>query len=183
VNLAGDILQRTPHVINRAGFVIHSAVHDARPDVECVMHLHTRDITAVSATAEQLLPLNQTAMIIAPHIAFHDYEGVAVDAAERARLAADLGTRRLLMLRNHGALTIGESVAEAFFLMYSLEWACGTQVRTLGMGLPIHEPAPLAIAETGALLDARTDSNRFMTDLLWPALLRKLDRCNPGYSD
>jgi ribulose-5-phosphate 4-epimerase/fuculose-1-phosphate aldolase len=183
VNLAGDILQDTPYAINRAGFVIHSAVHGAREDAGCVIHLHTRDGVAVSALSRGLLPLNQTAMIVAPHIAFHEYEGVATDEAERARLVADLGDRRLMLLRNHGTLSVGESIAQAFLQIYMLEWACAVQVRTLGMGERLHDAPKDAITKAGDLLNQRSDSSQFARTLLWPALLRKVDRASPGYAD
>jgi ribulose-5-phosphate 4-epimerase/fuculose-1-phosphate aldolase len=183
VNLAGDLLQDTPYPVNRAGFVIHSAVHGARHDAGCVIHLHTRDGVAVSALSQGLLPLNQTAMIVAPHIAFHEYEGVATDEEERARLAADLGDRRRMLLRNHGTLSVGESIAEAFLQMYMLEWACSAQVRTLGMGQQLHDAAEDAIVKTGELFNQRSDSSQFAKTLLWPALLRKVDRASPGYAD
>jgi ribulose-5-phosphate 4-epimerase/fuculose-1-phosphate aldolase len=182
VNGAGEILQDTPHSINRAGFVIHSTVHEARPEAECVMHLHSRDGVAVSALEDGLLPLNQSAMVVAPHVAYHEYEGVAVNDEERARLAADLGDKRLMILRNHGTLSVAESVAEAFFQIYMLEWACTVQVRSLGMSQPLHAATQDSIVATGALMDAKEDAASFATNLVWPALLRKLDRVNPGYT-
>jgi ribulose-5-phosphate 4-epimerase/fuculose-1-phosphate aldolase len=183
VNLAGEVLQNTNDAINRAGFVIHSAVHEARLDAHCVMHLHTRDGVAVAALEEGLLPLNQTAITVTPHIAYHEYEGVAFHEAERPRLAADLGLKKLMLLRNHGTLSVGASIAEAFVLMYLLEWACTVQVRTLGMGRPLHATRESVRAETGALLDNRESVSRFSDGLVWPALLRKLDRLNPGYAE
>lgn len=182
VSLSGDVLQNTSDPINRAGFVIHSAVHEARTDAHCVMHLHTRDGVAVSALEEGLLPLNQTAMTVAPHIAHHEYEGVAFHDAERPRLAADLGDKKLMLLRNHGTLSVGASIPEAFVLMYMLEWACTVQVRTLGMGRSLHAARDSVRAETGALLDNQENVSRFADGLVWPALLRKLDRVNPGYA-
>ena len=183
VNLAGQILQETPFAINRAGFVIHSAVHEARPEAGCVMHLHTRDGVAVAALEEGLLPVNQTAMIVAPHIAYHEYEGVAFDEQERARLAADLGDKKLMLLRNHGTLAVAPSVAEAFSLIYLLEWACTVQVRTLSMNRPLHSAPEEAVRRTGILLDHQEHSARYAEDLVWPALLRKLNRDNPGYTE
>jgi ribulose-5-phosphate 4-epimerase/fuculose-1-phosphate aldolase len=183
VNLEGDILQDTPHSINRAGFVIHSAVHGARPDAQCVIHLHTTAGVAVSALEEGLLPLNQTAMIVAPHIAFHAYEGVATSEAERARIVADLGDRRLMLLRNHGTLSVADSIAEAFMQIAMLEWACAAQVQTLSMGRPLHDADEAVIRSTGQLLDNVADSSKFANALLWPALLRKITRINPGFED
>jgi len=183
VSLSGEVLQDTSDAVNRAGFVIHSAVHEARPDAHCVMHLHTRDGVAVSALEEGLLPLNQTAMTVAPHLAHHEYEGVAFHEAERPRLAADLGGKKLMLLRNHGTLSVGASVPEAFVLMYMLEWACTVQVRTLGMGRPLHAAREAVRVETGTLLDNQENVSRFSEGLVWPALLRKLNRVNPGYAE
>ena len=183
VNLDGEILQETPYAINRAGFVIHSAVHGVRRDAGCVIHLHTKDGVAVSALSDGLLPLNQTAMLVAPHIAFHEYEGIATNEAERARLVADLGEKPLMLLRNHGTLSVGESIAEAFMQMYFLEWACTVQVRTLGTGRNIHRADENVVKATGAAMNAKADSGQFARELMWPALLRKIDRSNPGYRD
>lgn len=185
VDLDGNILQPTAYPVNRAGFVIHSAVHAVRADAGCVMHLHTRDGVAVSAVEGGLLPLNQTAMIVRDTLAFHAYEGVAVDEAERARLAADLGACKLMLLYNHGTLSVGASVAEAFLQIYMLEWACAAQVRTLAMGLPLHAASDEVIAKTGREfgLDNRAMVEGYARNLLWPALLRKLDRVSPGYAD
>ena len=134
----------TEHAINPAGFVIHSAIHAGRPDAACVMHLHTPDAIAVGATAEGLLPLDQGALGIIHDLAYHDYEGVALEMDERARLQADLGAKSLMLLRNHGSLSVGRSVAEAFVNMYLLERACQTQVRTLAMGRALHLPSGAA---------------------------------------
>lgn len=185
VNLEGEILQETPHAINRAGFVIHSAVHAARHDAGCVIHLHTRDGVAVSAVEGGLLPLNQTAMLIGGDIATHEYEGVALDEAERARLVADLGERNLMFLCNHGTLSVGASIPEAFVQMYQLEWACTVQVRTLSMGLSLH-PAPPAVVRftQNQFPPGKTQVGAFYAkDLVWPALLRKLDRSDRSYAD
>lgn len=179
VDMQGEIVQDTPHAVNRAGFVIHSAIHAARPDVGCVMHLHSRDGVAVSALEAGLLPLNQNAMIVAGHVAFHEYEGVATDEAERERLAADLGSMPLMLLRNHGTLAVGPNVGSAFVMMYMLEWACTVQVRTLAMGQPLHRATPQVVEDTGRMVEAG-GLERY-AELAWPALLRKLERINPGY--
>lgn len=180
VNMDGEILQETPYQVNRAGFVIHSAVQAARPDITCAIHLHSLDGVAVSATEEGLLPLNQTAMTIAGHIAFHEFEGVANNEEERERLAADLGNKPLMLLRNHGTLAVAPTIPSAFVLMYLLEWSCTVQVRTLGMARPLHAADPTAIAATGQMLD-NPDLKKYADALAWPALLRRLDRLNPGY--
>ena len=181
VDMDGAILSSTNWGVNKAGFVIHSAIHRARHDARCVMHLHTPDGIAVSMLREGLLPLNQTAMLLTEHMAFHDYEGVAFNLEERQRLAADLGDKVLMLLRNHGTLTLGPSVAEAFTAMYLLETACTIQVRALGMGrvlndVPKHVSDRVAdIGPTGGPGTAR--------DLMWPALLRKLSRRNPNWAE
>ncbi|MDB5448130.1 MAG: class aldolase [Phenylobacterium sp.] len=181
ISTDGEILAPTPHKVNAAGFTIHSAVHMAREDAGCVIHLHTRDGVAVSMIEDGVLPLNQTAMLVAGDIAFHEYEGVAVDLDERERLQRDLGDNHLMLLRNHGTLALGASVAEAFTRMYFLEWACSVQVRALGMGRPLHDPDPTVITKMGQRSPERSRS--FADNLVWPALLRKLDRIDPSYKD
>jgi ribulose-5-phosphate 4-epimerase/fuculose-1-phosphate aldolase len=182
VNLDGEILQETDYSINRAGYVIHSAVHAAHEDLHCVIHLHTKDGVAVSATKEGLLPLNQSAMVIRPHVARHAYEGVATNEEEKERLVADLGDKRAMILDNHGTLYIGKSVAEAFYHAYLLEWACTTQVRTLSMGLTLQQADPAVEHLTGGTLDGYGDGfGELCEKLVWPAVLRKLERENPGY--
>jgi len=180
INADGDILEPTPHQVNPAGFVIHSAVHQARPDAGCVIHLHTRDGVATSMIEDGLMPLNQTAMVVAGDIAFHEYEGVAVELDERERLQADLGDKNLMLLRNHGTLAVGASVAQAFVRMYFLEWACSVQVRALSTGRALHQPDPAVIEKVGA---RKAGSEAFSRDLVWPALLRKAYRLDPGFAD
>jgi ribulose-5-phosphate 4-epimerase/fuculose-1-phosphate aldolase len=126
-----------------------------------------------------LLPLSQTALLVAGDIAFHEYEGVAVNLEERARLVADLGDKNVMLLRNHGTLTLGGSVAEAFTTMYFLETACAIQVRALGMGRPLHPVSSEAIDRVAQMQMSR--SAPVGPDLVWPALLRKLDRLDPGW--
>lgn len=178
VDLDGNILSDTPHDVNRAGFVIHSAIHAARDDAGCVMHLHTDDGVAVSCLAEGLLPINQTAMLAAGHVAYHDYEGVAVDEGERARLQADLGQKNLLILRNHGTLTVGRTVAEAYTRMFVLERACTIQVRALSMGRPLMPVSPDASARTSAIGEAAFTSQ---APVGWAAARRMLDRHSTEY--
>jgi ribulose-5-phosphate 4-epimerase/fuculose-1-phosphate aldolase len=161
--------------------VIHSAIHMGRPDVRCVIHLHTRDGVAVSCLEEGLLPLSQSAMLATAGqpIAYHDYEGPAFDMAERQRLIGDLGDSHLMLLRNHGTLATGPTVARAFLNVYQLEWACATQVRALSMGRPIHEPARSAREKTIELAGHRGR----VSGLAWAAMLRKLDRIDPSYQN
>src|SRR5258707_5439923 len=130
IGLDGKPVGYSPFPVNPAGFTIHSAVHEAREDAGCVMHLHTPDGTAVATSSERLLPLNQTAQLVIPDLAYHDYEGVALDHDERPRLQKDLGTKNAMLLHNHGTLTVGKTCAEAFLRMYFLERSCTMQVRT-----------------------------------------------------
>jgi ribulose-5-phosphate 4-epimerase/fuculose-1-phosphate aldolase len=182
VDAEGKIVSPTPHAINPAGFVIHSAIHAARPDVMCVMHLHTPDAIAVGALDEGLLPLDQTALGIIHTLAYHAYEGVALELDERVRLQTDLGDKALMLLRNHGSLAVGSSVAEAFVSMYMLERACQTQVRTLAMGRALHLPAQAAQTKVFEVT-GRGRLGPMMRELYWPALLRRLDRAGARYKE
>jgi ribulose-5-phosphate 4-epimerase/fuculose-1-phosphate aldolase len=182
VGLDGQALSPSPFPVNPAGFTIHSAVHEVREDAGCVMHLHTPDGTAVSTSTERLLPLNQTAQLILPDLAYHDYEGVALDHDERPRLQKDLGAKNAMLLHNHGTLTVGRTCAEAFLRMYFLERACTMQVRTrmLGDAAMDHPTAPDVIEKNAAL--ARSGGFSAVAEkLVWPALLRKLDRTDPSF--
>jgi ribulose-5-phosphate 4-epimerase/fuculose-1-phosphate aldolase len=181
INADGDILEPTPHQVNPAGFVIHSAVHQARPDAGCVIHLHTKDGVATSMIEDGLMPLNQTAMVVAGDIAFHEYEGVAVDLDERERLQADLGAKNLMLLRNHGTLAVGGSVAQAFVRMYFLEWACTVQMRALSTGRALHHADPAVVQKVGARTGGGSEA--FARNLVWPALLRKAYRLDPSFAD
>lgn len=158
------------HRVNPAGFTIHSAVHMGREDAGAVMHLHAADGTAVSAHRDGLLPLSQTAMLCLDHLNYHEYEGVALDLEERERLIRDLGDKHMMLLRNHGTLTVGRSVAEAFTYLYFLMKACEIQVRAQACG-PTHQPSTMAIETT------RQQSQDLgkAAKLTWPALLRLLD--------
>jgi ribulose-5-phosphate 4-epimerase/fuculose-1-phosphate aldolase len=182
IDMDGRMLEPSDHKVNRAGFVIHSAIHQARPEAACVMHVHSKDGTAVSATEDGILPLNQTAMLFHRDVAFHEYEGVATDLDERARLQADLGGRNYMLLRNHGTLTVGESIASAFYRMYWLEWACTVQVRTLSMGCALHAAPQAAVDKVGQQLD-NASLEQMSISLAWPALLRKVGRLYPDYAD
>lgn len=181
VDLEGRILEPSPRNINAAGFVIHSAVHAARPDAGCVIHLHTPAGVAVSALEAGLLPLNQSAIGVATDMAYHEFEGPALHLEERERLVADLGTCSAMILRNHGTLALGPTVAEAYHRMYFLERACEIQILTLGMGQPLHHPAAEAVEVTAEV--TRSISGRMIHNHAWPALLRRLDRVSPGYAD
>ena len=182
IDLKGEKVGASPYPVNPAGFTIHSAVHEVREDAGCVMHLHTPDGTAVSTSKEGLLPLNQTAQLVLPDLAYHDYEGVALDLDERPRLQRDLGQKNIMLLHNHGTLTVGRSCAEAFTRMYFLERACTMQVRTRMLGaLEDDYPTAPAVIEKNAALTRSGGLAAAAEKLVWPALLRKLDRTDPSF--
>ncbi len=184
IDLQGQVVGVSNYPVNPAGFTIHSAIHEVRHDAACVMHLHTLDGTAVSTATHGLLPLNQTAQLVCAALAYHDYEGVALDLAERPRLQQDLGQKDMMLLRNHGTLTLGRTCAEAFMKMYFLERACSMQVRTLsGVSVAQTYPtAPEVIAKNAALMEG-SGSADLANKLVWPALIRKLQRHSPGFAD
>src|SRR5881392_3388348 len=168
IDLKGEKVGASPYPVNPAGFTIHSAVHEVREDAGCVMHLHTPDGTAVSTSKEGLLPLNQTAQLVMPDLAYHDYEGVALDHDERPRLQNDLGNKNHMLLRNHGTLTVGRSVASAFERMFHLERACTMQVRTRMLG-PTAYPVEQAVIEKNSELFGNPDRAELRsTQLVWP---------------
>ncbi|GAA4034621.1 class II aldolase/adducin family protein [Sphingomonas rosea] len=180
VDLQGNPVEPSPFITNPAGFTIHSAVHMAREDAHAVIHLHTPHGQAVAAHEEGLLPLTQTAMLIRGDLAFHDYEGVATDHEERERIVADLGTKNAMLLRNHGTLSVGETVGEAFIRIYFLERACEAQIYALSAGDRINNPpqgTPEIAAQQGA--QGLKLAAQF---LAWPALLRKAYRLDPAFA-
>jgi ribulose-5-phosphate 4-epimerase/fuculose-1-phosphate aldolase len=180
VDVNGNPVQPTPFITNPAGFTIHSAIHMAREDAHAVMHLHTPAGQAVSAHNEGLLPLTQTAMLIRNDVAFHDYEGVAVDLSERERLVADLGDRNALILRNHGTLAVGKNVGECFVRLYFLERACQAQVMALSAGENVNNPpqgSPEVTAQQG-----QVGVSLAANLLAWPALKRKAYRLDPSFA-
>jgi ribulose-5-phosphate 4-epimerase/fuculose-1-phosphate aldolase len=182
IDLAGKAVGESPYPVNPAGFTIHSAVHEVREDAGCVMHLHTADGTAVSSSKERLLPLNQTAQLVIPDLAFHDYEGVALDLDERPRLQKDLGNKNIMLLHNHGTLAVGRTCAEAFLRMYFTERACTMQVRTRMLGgLDQDYPVAADVIEKNAALARSGGMSSLANQLVWPALLRKLDRLDSGF--
>ncbi len=170
-----------PYPVNPAGFVIHSAVHAAREDAKCVLHTHTPNGVAVSAQKNGVLPISQQSIFVLASLAYHDYEGVALNDDEKPRLVRDLGGKNLLMLRNHGLLTVGETIADAFLLMYLFEATCMIQVRAQAGGaelIPIHKPIlDGAAAQSKVVLKGAGGA------LAWPALLRKLDRSDASYKN
>jgi ribulose-5-phosphate 4-epimerase/fuculose-1-phosphate aldolase len=184
IGLDGKPAGDSPYPVNPAGFTIHSAVHEVREDAGCVMHLHTPDGTAVATSKEGLLPLNQTAQLVIPDLAYHDYEGVALDHDERPRLQKDLGTKNAMLLHNHGTLTVGKTCAEAFLRMYFLERACTMQVRTRMLGgIESDYPTHPDVIEKNAALARGAGLPTLAQQLVWPALFRKLDRIDPSFRD
>ncbi|MBA3810875.1 MAG: class II aldolase/adducin family protein [Caulobacteraceae bacterium] len=177
VDLEGQVRQETSSFINPAGFTIHSAVHAAREDAQFVMHLHTDQGVAVAAQKEGLLPLSQHALIIRPSLAYHDYEGIALNHEERDRLVADLGDKAVMLLRNHGTLAVGKTAGDCWTAMFYLERACKQQVMALSAG---RENVLLA---SQASQDAVRGQVRggMGGALAWPGCLRRLDRRSPGY--
>jgi ribulose-5-phosphate 4-epimerase/fuculose-1-phosphate aldolase len=181
VDLAGNKVMDSPYMINPAGFTIHSAVHAARRDALCVIHLHTDYGIAVSAQKNGLLPLSQQSLFPLSSLAYHDYEGLALNEEEKPRLVEDLGDKNHLILRNHGLLTIGRSAAEAFLSMFILERACKIQILAQAGGSELIS-IPQAIQDrTAGQLKAATANQG--ADLAWPSLLRKLDRIDPTYRE
>ena len=181
IDLDGRKVLDSPYEINPAGFTIHSCIHAAREDVACVMHIHSLNGVAVAAQKQGLLPISQQSLFVLSSLAYHDYEGVALDAAEQPRLVADLGGRSYLMLRNHGLLTVGSSPADAFLHMYIFESACAIQVRAQSGGRDLIQlPEPLV---AGIRAAAGQVTRGLGSSLVWPGLLRRLDRSNPGYRE
>jgi ribulose-5-phosphate 4-epimerase/fuculose-1-phosphate aldolase len=181
VNLQGEIVSETSNFINPAGFTIHSAVHEARHDVGCVLHTHSLYGVALSTQKEGLLPISQQSLFPLSGLSYHNYEGVALNEEEKPRLVADLGTKNFLILRNHGLLTCGKTMAEAFLFMYILESACRIQILGQSGGkelIPIH-PAILQ----GITAQVEMVTKGMGADLAFPALLRKLDRIDGSYKD
>lgn len=180
VGLSGEKLDGSPFPVNPAGFVIHSAVHSARHDAQCVLHVHSLNGVAVSAQRDGVLPISQQSMFVLSSLAYHDYEGVALNDEEKPRLVADLGNKTFFMLRNHGLLTVGPSIADAFLAMYIFEAACNIQIRAQAGGAnltPIH-PGMIAGAQAQAAAVTRSLGGQ----LVWPGLRRMLDRTDPSYA-
>jgi len=181
VDLSGNIVLDTPYIINPAGFTIHSAVHAARSDAGCVLHTHTRSGVAVSAQSNGLRPLSQISLLPLASLAYHDYEGIALNEDEKPRLVADLGDSDFLILRNHGLLTVGASIPDAFLFMYALETACQIQLAAQSGGGTLIEVNAAIVAGIQAQVEMVTKG--MGGELAWPALLRKLDRTDPSYRE
>jgi len=178
IDLNGAILQETPYFINPAGFTIHSAIHAARDDAHFVMHLHSDQGVAVSAQNEGLLPLSQHALICLPRLAYHDYEGIALNPDEKERLVHDLGDKSMMLLRNHGTLASGRTAADCWNGMFTLERACKQQVMALTVG---RENVRIASQASQDEVRAQTGGSGSFGALAWPGCLRLLDRESPGY--
>ena len=181
VDLVGAQVMETGEVVNPAGFTIHSAVHSARHDAGCVLHTHTKAGVAVSTLAEGLQPISQISLFPYSTLAYHDYEGIALNEAEKPRLVADLGDKRALILRNHGLLTLGNTVPDAFVMMYALETACQVQLMAQSTGSDII-PVPQPIV-AGIQAQVEQVTKGLGGDLVWPGLLRKLDRVDASFRD
>ena len=178
VDLNGQVVQQTSSFVNPAGFTIHSAVHAAREDAQFVIHLHTDAGVAVSAQAEGLLPLTQHALIVLPQLAYHDYEGIALNLDERQRIVADLGSKSVMLLRNHGLLALGPSAAAAWLGIFFLQKACLQQTLALSGGRDRVLLAPDAAQDE---VRGQTAAMPMVAQLAWPGLLRRLNRQLPGY--
>lgn len=179
IDTEGNMLEDSPYEVNEAGFVIHSAIHMARPDLHCVIHTHTVAGQSVSALDCGLLPLNQGSLRYYKRVGYHDHEGIAHDLSERDRIVRDLGDHKVLILRNHGLLTAGVNCAEAFNLMYHLEKSCQTQMQVLASNQP-YSMAPEEVCEKGARQFYR--GNRALGQRDWPALMTLVEKSYPDYA-
>ncbi len=181
VNQAGEKIAPSPYDINPAGFTIHSAVHEARDDAHCVIHLHTSDGVAVSTQTQGLLPISQQSLFPLSNLAYHDYEGVALNPEEKVRLVADLGEANFMILRNHGLLTCASTVADAFLFMYITQRACEVQIKAQSGGSELTMiPTPILAGIQAASAEVTKGAGG---NIAWPALLRKLNRLDPSYAE
>jgi ribulose-5-phosphate 4-epimerase/fuculose-1-phosphate aldolase len=181
IDLEGRKVMDSPFEINPAGFTIHSAVHEARADAQCVIHLHTMEGVAVSCQKAGLLALSQQSLFPLSSLAYHDYEGVALNPEEKARLVRDLGDKYSLILRNHGLLTCAETVADAFLYMYILQKACEVQIHAQAGGgelIPIAQPIVDGIRKAAKVVLRQSGGM-----IAWPGILRKLDRQDPSWRE
>lgn len=181
VNQAGEKVSSSAFDINPAGFTIHSAVHEARSDAHCVIHLHTSDGVAVSTQQQGLLPISQQSLFPLSNLAYHDYEGVALNPEEKVRLVSDLGEANFMILRNHGLLTCASSVADAFLYMYIMQKACEVQIKAQSGGSELTLISPQILA--GIQAASKQVTKEANGDIAWPALLRKLRRTDPSFEE
>jgi ribulose-5-phosphate 4-epimerase/fuculose-1-phosphate aldolase len=183
IDLKGQIVEPTPYEINPAGFVIHSAIHAVREDAVCVLHTHSPAATAVACLPEGFVPMTQAGFQFHERIAYHEYEGFALDDAEKKRLVHDLSRHNVMLLRNHGVVTIGRSVAEAFRRLYFLEQACRIQLEVLQAGRKPHLPAQGVAEHTARNWESGDAGIGTDEPREWAALRRRLDRIDPSYRD
>jgi len=169
----------SPYPVNPAGFVIHSAVHAAREDIQCVLHTHTKAGIAVSAQKNGVLPISQQSTFVLASLAYHDYEGVAFRDDEKPRLQADMGSANFLMLRNHGLLTCGKTIADAFLSMYTFENTCQIQIAAQSGGSELTQVNPKIVEGVGQAMKVQTGG--MGGQFVWPSLIRKLDRIDDSY--
>ena len=181
IDLRGNKVEESPFPVNPAGFVIHSAIHAARENARCVLHTHTVNGVAVATQRAGLLPISQHSMSVLGSLGYHDFEGPALNDDEQPRLVADLGNHDHLILRNHGLLTVGETIADAFVNMYYLEASCAIQVRAQAGGELIAVPKELIESSYAAMMSASRGRSQTRGALVWPGLLRRLDRQDPSY--
>lgn len=179
IDLRGNKVMESPYGINPAGFMIHSAIHEARPQAKCILHLHCANGVAVASQKEGLLPISQQSSIVLTSLAYHDYEGIILNAGEKPRLINDLGDNHFLILRNHGLLTVAENIPDAFVYMYILESACRIQVLAQSGGKELIHVNDKIIA--GMKMAAKIVMKEAGGALVWPGILRKLDRSDPSY--
>jgi ribulose-5-phosphate 4-epimerase/fuculose-1-phosphate aldolase len=180
VDQACNKLIDSPFPVNPAGFTIHSCIHGARDDAGCVLHTHSRAGVAVSAQKCGVLPISQQSMFVLASLAYHDYEGVALRDDERPRLQKDLGDKNFLMLRNHGLLTVGKTIPDAFMSMYTFENTCRIQIDAQAGGELVHVNPKLLEGLTQVMKTVTAGQG---ANIAWPALLRKLDRTDPSYKN
>jgi ribulose-5-phosphate 4-epimerase/fuculose-1-phosphate aldolase len=179
VDLLGQKAMPSPFEINPAGFIIHSAIHAAREDARCVLHLHSLNGVAVGAQKGGVLPISQQSIVVLSSLGYHNYEGIALNEAEKPRLVADLGDKNFLMLRNHGLLTVADNIADAFVLMYVFESTCAIQVRAQAGGGELIPIDPRIVE--GAQAQVKVVTRNAGGGLAWPGLLRKLDRLDSSF--
>jgi ribulose-5-phosphate 4-epimerase/fuculose-1-phosphate aldolase len=179
IDLDGKKVEESPYEVNPAGFNIHSAIHAAREDAKCVLHIHSLDGIAVSAQPDGVLPISQQSIFVLASLAYHHYEGVALNEEERPRLVRDLGDKNFLMLRNHGLLTVADNIPDAFLFMYLFQATCKIQIRAQAGGSKLIHVDPRIIA--GATAQAKQVTRGAGGALAWPALLRKLERSDASY--
>jgi ribulose-5-phosphate 4-epimerase/fuculose-1-phosphate aldolase len=180
VDLDGHIVGEATYPINAAGFTIHSAVHAARPEVGCVIHLHTEAGMALAMLEGGLLPLSQTAMFFQTQLAFHDYEGIALNIEERERLVRDLGDKSVMILRNHGTLVAAATIGQAYVSMFLVEKAARAQLQALACGRKLVEASPQAIGVTAQFGKAAAAGG---AEYAWQAMVRRLDRADQSYKN